>query len=320
MKPAGTAPRVSVVIPNYNHAKLLPRCLDAILSQSVLPDEILVLDDASTDHSRDVIADYARRSDRIRPCPNERNLGVVATMNRGLGLATGDYVGFFAADDEILPGLFEHALPMIAAHPGAGAVSGLCEWRCQATGQTWYQGSRMPQRAGYFSPDEMIGLGRSGQLTIAGQHALFKKSALVEAGGWIPELRWFTDCFATWVIGFRNGICFVPRPMSVFYLYPTSYYNSAQSRAERRQTMDLFLRLLEGDRYTDVLPRLRRAGVLGGFGWPMLQLAIADPRHRHLLNLPFVRHAARRTAEVIGRRFFPGWLAKLCLRLFYGRK
>jgi hypothetical protein len=84
--------------------------------------------------------------------------------------------------------------------------------------------------------------------------------------------------------------------------------------------MDLLLQLLEGERYADVLPLLRESGVLGGFGWPMLRVAAGQARHRHFLNLPFLVQAGRRSAEGIGRRFFPRWLARLSLRLFYSRR
>lgn len=310
-------PRVSVVIPNYNHARLLPRCLDALLNQSILPEEILVLDDASTDDSLEVLKAYARRSPILKVHRNERNLGVVPTMNRGLALAACDYVCFPAADDEVLPGLFEHALPLLAAHPRAGAVSGRSEWRCQTTGMRWYNGSRMPDEPCYLSPQEMIRLGRLGRLTMSGQHAIFRKTALLEAGGWVPELRWFTDFFGAWVVGFRHGLCHVPQVLSIFNLYPTSYYHTARSRIERRQTMDRLLRLLESDAYADVAPSIGKSGLLGVFGWPMLRVVASERTHWRFLNTAFLRHAGRRCAEVVGRRFFPPWLARACLRVFY---
>lgn len=313
-------PRVSIIIPNYNHSRLLPRCLDAFLNQSVLPHEILVLDDASTDNSLEILRDYERRHPVLRVAPNPRNLGVVATLNRGLELATGDYVSFPAADDEVLPGLFQELLPWLTRHPEAGIVGGLTEWRCQSTGLNWLQGRSMPDTAGYQSPDAMIQLARAGRLAISGQHALYRKDALRAAGGWIPELRWFTDAFGAWTVGFRHGIVHVPKVLSIFYLYPTSYYNSAQSRAQRRAALDHLLGLLASPAYADVAPRIRASGLIGGFGWPAVRVALGSARYRPFVNPPFLRHVARRSAELVGRRFFPPWFARLCLRLFYGRR
>lgn len=313
-------PRVTIVIPNYNHARHLPACLDAVLGQSVPPDEVLVIDDGSTDDSRQVLEAYARKSDRLKLRPNERNLGVVATINRGLELATGDYVGFFAADDEILPGHFEASLPMLEAHPRAGAVSGLCEWRCEATGLTWFQGTGMPDRAGYLDPEELIRLSRAGRFSIAAQHALFKRSALIEAGGWIPELRWFTDCFSTWVVGFRHGVCHVPKVLSLFKTTPTSYYHSGKAAAQRRATLTRFLEFLGTEKYADVAPLIRRSGLVGGLGGFAFRVVATQPRFWPYLNAPFLRHTTRRTAEVLGRKILPGPVARFAARVFYGRR
>lgn len=315
-----TFPTVSVVIPNYNHGKLLPRCLDALLEQSVQPSEILVLDDGSTDDSAEVIAEYAGRSALIQAHPNAKNLGVVATINRGLDLAKSEYVCFLAADDQVLPRLFERMLPLLAQHPGAGAVSGMCEWRCEDTKLVWYQGTKMPNEACYLSPRELVKLSQQGRFSIAGQHALFKRSALVEAGGWRPELRWFTDCFSTWVVGFRLGVCHVPEVLSVFHTNRRSFYHSAESSRERRSVSDLFLCSLEEPRYADVAPLLRDSGLLGGLGWPMFQAILGRRRHWHFLTPSLLRHTARRSAEVIGRRILPQRLAQYIARVLYGMR
>ncbi len=314
-----SGPRVSVVIPNYNHARLLPTSLGAVLRQTRPADEVLVLDDASTDDSRKVLDGFAREHPRLRLCTNEKNLGVVATMNRGLELATGDYVAFLAADDEVLTHWLERAVPMLERHPGVGLVCGLTEWRCQTTGMRWQQGVRMPREAVFLRPAEMAALGRRGALSISGQHALFRREALVAAGGWRPELRWFTDWFGTCVVGFRLGMCHVPEVLSIFNLHATSYYNRAQSR-QRQETMDRILQLLESEAYADVAPWIGASGLLGGFGWPMLRLVAGRRAHRRFFTAGFARQAARNVAEGVGRRFFPRWLAELCLRLFYRRR
>ena len=277
-----------------------------------------MIDDASTDNSREVLAEFAAKWPQLKVIPNAHNLGVCATMNRGLELATGDYVAFLAADDEVLPGWLEHLVPLLEKHPEAGLVCGLAEWRDHSTGINWHQGVRMPSETKYFPPVEMVQLGKRGALSIAGQNALFKRSALVAAGGWRPELRWFTDWFGACVVGFRQGICHVPEVLSVFNLHQASYYNTAESRQQRQETMERLLGLLESDRYADVAPQIAGSGLLGGFGWPMFTLVVC--RHRRFLGWSFLRHMARRTAEATGRRFFPRWLAQLCLRLFYRSK
>ena len=122
-----SGPKLSVILPNYNHAAYLPRCVEAILGQSFADLELIVVDDASTDHSRDILADYARRDPRVRVYHNSENRGVIATLTRALGMARGEYVFGAASDDYVLPGYFERAMGLFAAHPEAGIALGLVE-------------------------------------------------------------------------------------------------------------------------------------------------------------------------------------------------
>src|SRR5437764_4186604 len=116
-----TTADLSVVMANYNHARYLPRALDAVLSQSARPRDIILLDDASTkDNSLEVLDGYARRFPEIRVVRNERNLGVVPTYNKGIGLASSEYLLLAAADDYILPGFLEKAVTLLERHPRAG--------------------------------------------------------------------------------------------------------------------------------------------------------------------------------------------------------
>jgi glycosyltransferase involved in cell wall biosynthesis len=311
-------PQISVIIPNFNHAQFLPRSLLALLRQSIPPSEIIVVDDGSTDNSLEVLKSFAEKHPIVKVCSNERNLGVHLAMNRGLDLARCDYVFFSAADDEVRPGLLEAAARMFSSYPQAGVCSSICEWRCASTSLTWHIGTGMPKERCFVSPAQMVSLGRSGRLVISGPNAVFRKSALIEAGAWIPELRWFCDFFGANVVGFRHGMCHVPEVLANFNLSPGSYYHTAHSRVERREVMERLLRLLESDKYADVAPLIRQSGILGAFGWSMFRVVGRRKKHWSFLNGAFVRGVARRCAEVVGRRFFPNWLARICLRIFYG--
>jgi glycosyltransferase involved in cell wall biosynthesis len=312
--------RITAIVPNYNHARYLPRSIGALATQSVPAHEIIVVDDGSTDNSLEVLNDLARRYPMVRIYPNGRNLGVNPTLRRGLELATGDYVLLPGADDEVRPGLFENAVRMLRQHPQAGVFSGICEWRCTVTGLVWYCGAGLSPNPCYFSPAEMVDLGRHRKLQIAGAGALFRKDALLTAGGWLPELHWFGDWFGTYVVGFRHGLCYVPEVFSNMYHYPTSHFNAkANANAERRAVLHRMLQLLESDRFADVAPYIRDSGLLGEFGWQMVRVVTGHQRDWRFLNPAFVKYASRRCAEVIGRRFFPNALAKWCLKVFYGK-
>ena len=97
---------LSVIINNYNYEQFLPVTIESVLGQSV-PVQLIVVDDCSTDGSRDVIRRYA---DRLQPVFLPVNSGQGAGFNAGFAEATGDLVMFLDADDFMLPGAVEAIL------------------------------------------------------------------------------------------------------------------------------------------------------------------------------------------------------------------
>ena len=94
-------PRVSVIIPVYNVASYLPRCLDSVLGQTCRDIEVICVDDCSTDGSRAVLEKYAAQDARLRLLANETNKGAALSRNVGLDVAQGEFVYFIDSDDYI---------------------------------------------------------------------------------------------------------------------------------------------------------------------------------------------------------------------------
>jgi len=94
-------PFVSVIIPVYNAAPWLPRCFESALNQSLRNIELICIDDASTDDSRQMLEQMAKRDPRIRPVYFEEHQGVSKARNVALDMSEGEYVFFLDADDWI---------------------------------------------------------------------------------------------------------------------------------------------------------------------------------------------------------------------------
>jgi glycosyltransferase involved in cell wall biosynthesis len=92
----------SIIIPTYNRAHLLPRCLDSVLAQSLADFEVIVADDGSTDGTRTLVAEYAERDPRVRYAYQD-NRGAGDARNLGASLAAGQWLTFLDSDDEVLP-------------------------------------------------------------------------------------------------------------------------------------------------------------------------------------------------------------------------
>lgn len=106
-------PKISVLVNNYNYAAYLPACIDSVLAQDYPNFELIVVDDGSTDGSREIIAAYG---ERVAPVLKE-NGGQASSFNAGFAAATGEIICLLDADDAFLPGKLSH-LARIYARDG----------------------------------------------------------------------------------------------------------------------------------------------------------------------------------------------------------
>lgn len=93
---------VSVIVPVYNVEYYLPVCLDSLLIQTYQNLEIILIDDASTDQSSEIIDRYAHQDDRIKVL-HKSNGSVSSARNVGIELAMGEYIYFVDPDDYVMP-------------------------------------------------------------------------------------------------------------------------------------------------------------------------------------------------------------------------
>lgn len=112
--------KISIIIPIYNTAEYLPRCLDSILHNTYRNLEIICVNDGSTDDSAVILEQYAAADSRIIMV-NKENAGVSAARNTGLDMATGDFIAFVDSDDWIHYQYFEILLS-IALENNANVV------------------------------------------------------------------------------------------------------------------------------------------------------------------------------------------------------
>ncbi|MGB7947215.1 MAG: glycosyltransferase [Candidatus Binatia bacterium] len=118
----GSAPKVSVIVPNYNHAPYLSQRLDSILNQTFRDFEVIVLDDASSDKSREIIQTYADHP-AVRCLFNEtRNGSAFRQWKKGLENARGEYIWFAESDDCASPHFLSKLLPILENDWSLGLV------------------------------------------------------------------------------------------------------------------------------------------------------------------------------------------------------
>jgi glycosyltransferase involved in cell wall biosynthesis len=309
-------PTLSVILPNYNHGKLIARAITALLAQERAPDEIVVVDDGSTDDSVKVIRSLAAGSNAIRLIVNSVNEGVTAALARGLDASNGAYVYFAAADDWVLPGFFASALAVFERHPEAGLV---CGESYLVSGQTGEHLGVRPivrpsNRTTFFSPARTAALLRRADNWILTGSAIFNRDRVVAAGGFASDLGSFADGYLARKVALTHGFCFVPRLMATWQVFDHSFSRgTAADPIETERLIGCALTRFAGDSafprwYGDLFRRRLRFGTawLAVSTEPMNKTVLLPASGRSRTDEAFVHIASRLPRPL--RRFLLGWL------------
>jgi glycosyltransferase involved in cell wall biosynthesis len=202
---SGRGPRMSVVIPNYNHGHLIEDALLAISQQTLPPSEVVVVDDGSTDDSLARLQSSAARMPWLRIRAHGENRGVNAACNTGLELVSGDFVLFSPADDRLDAETVERASAAAAAFPTSGIVfSDQAEMSADGATRKLMPLDLPPERR-HFSPGEFVRLMQRNFFYFHVSSVWFNVKLLRALGGFPPELRWHGDLFAAYAAAFEQG-------------------------------------------------------------------------------------------------------------------
>jgi glycosyltransferase involved in cell wall biosynthesis len=229
---SGRTPRMSVMMPNYNHGHFIEEALIAISQQTMLPFEVVVVDDGSTDDSIARLQSLAPKMPWLRIHRHPENRGVVAAMNTGLALVRGDFVLGTAADDRLDREIIERAFAGVAELPSVGIVfSDQAEMSSDGSGAR-AMSLDLPSARRHFSASEFIRLMRRNFFYFHVSSVWFNTELLRSLGGFRPELRWHADLFAAYAAAFERGATYVPGAVSYFRRSPQSYSVGARSNAQ----------------------------------------------------------------------------------------
>ena len=128
-------PIVSVIIPSYNAADYIAQTLESVLAQTLTDIEVIVVDDGSTDNTRNIVADFANKDPRLMLVEQANQFAGVA-RNNGMSKARGKYLYFLDADDYIESNALEELVNAIEQH-GADIAIAKSEGFDNTTGDTW---------------------------------------------------------------------------------------------------------------------------------------------------------------------------------------
>ncbi|HZS38055.1 MAG TPA: glycosyltransferase family A protein [Polyangia bacterium] len=200
-------PKVSLIIPCYDDGRFLDEAVESALAQTFQDFEIVIVDDGSTDPATVALLDsYARPRTRVLREPHR---GVTAARNRGIAEAAGEYLSFFDADDRMQPNFLERT---VAALDGDPALAFASCWVRLFGGEEWeWKAERC----------DVVGLLHDCSVATA---ALVRKRAVVEAGGFDPEMELGHEDWDLWlsIVGRGHRGVIVPEVLFWYRRRPES--------------------------------------------------------------------------------------------------
>lgn len=241
---------LSAIIPNHNHGRYIGRAVEALLAQGRAPDEIVIVDDASTDDSVAVINALAAKSPQIKVVSLPVNAGTNGALRAGLKSATGDYFVLAGADDWVMPGFCELGMGMLMQNPSLGLFCGDTLLVDGETGKTLgYRPAVRPlYAAGVVSPEQCRTLLKRMDNFIHTGGAIFRRDAIVQAGGLDDSLGAFADGYLTRKIALTFGFCYAPRVVACWRVFTTGVSRTtALDLAKAQQALKLYPEKLAAD-------------------------------------------------------------------------
>ncbi len=212
-------PKVSAIVIMYNCAAFVADALISILAQTRPVDEIVVVDDGSTDDSAQQVQPFLRYGVRY---VRQENRGPSAARNRGLALSTGDVLAFLDCDDLWLPHKTEVQLRYLADHPQVGLVGGDTWWWATPTNRwTLRQRGRVPPAK---MREEILVSNFVGNPSAV----LLPRRVVEEVGGFDERLPFGVD-WDLWIrIAARYPLGFVRQPVAVYRWHPHNLSHQRQ--------------------------------------------------------------------------------------------
>lgn len=210
-----------VVIPNFNDAKFFPIAFKSVFEQNVPADEIIVVDDCSTDESADVIKQNIDGVKNASLVMLKQRVGTMSALNVGLNRITTDYVCFLSSNDFWNPGLI-NTVKKDLVFQCAGIWSSRMFF-LQDTRKAIYPSVIPSFHTKYLSPDDCVRLAYRAGPWFCGVSMFFNTKAIKSIGGFQPSCGGLADMYAALYISANFGAIFNPLPTGVMRIHGNSF-------------------------------------------------------------------------------------------------
>lgn len=294
-------PKISVIIPVYNVEDYIEKCLDSVVSQTLEDIEIIVVNDGSTDLSKEKINKYLEKYPEKIKYLEKENGGLSSARNFGIPTATGKYIAFLDSDDYIEKDAYEK-MYNLAEKTNADMVD--CDFLWEYYKNTKIIKTKIDQAKPYTSKEEMIEMAR-----VVAWNKLIKRDIIERENLRFPEgLRYEDVEFFYKLVPYLNNVSFSKEPFIHYVQRKTSIANTQNSRTEEIFTV-----------LDNVITYYKEKGIFEKYKlqleyiYTRFLLCSSLKRMCKIKNKKERKHALRNTWENLNTKF-PNWRKNAILK------
>lgn len=295
--------RLSILMPSYNHAPFLEKRIPSVLEQLSPEDELIFVDDASTDGSFSIAEAIAKTDPRLVLIKNEKNQGPSRSANIALEASKGEYFAWLGADDFLLPGFIEKTMEVLEKNPHIGIACSDCVLSIEekVTSHSLVPGISSPT---LFPKAAVLRLFQKTAFWVPGHTSIMRKDRALECGGFELSLGPHSDWFLVHAIALQHGVAYLPFSLSIWRRDDHTYSSRVQqNREESFQCKIAALEFLKRKEHKEMKRRFQRSGVLRLMIRPRLFRLFFYPRYWEFLFFFFQRALFNRSRKYFFRKF-----------------
>jgi glycosyltransferase involved in cell wall biosynthesis len=280
---------LSIVMANYNYGQYIPDAINAILNQSRLPDEFIIIDDASTDNSVEIILNQIKNFPFVKLIQHKKNTGVIDLINEGIHIAKGDYLYLAASDDFISPEFIEKMMDFIDINNNISICTSIPGFFNSNDKSKIYFYPFYEKKECIFTRNESIKVFNSSSFWIPSHATIFKREYALLYNGYNRKLKHYSDWYLNIKIALNHGMAYVPEPIAAMRIHDSSY-SAKQNKclADKMKNFSELLNIVNNESY-EFKNAFVKSAVISQLGSEIVLFLILKPKYWNYLFFVLIK-------------------------------
>ena len=257
--------KISLVVINYNYSSFLTECLQSIKNQTVLPDEVILIDDASTDNSFKIMKAFCKENKRYKCYQNKHNLGVCKTFDKGVENSIGNYIIGLASDDLLLPKFIEKNIEAYNKFPGCGIYSSHFATFFNENPNEVLQPHRSydPKEIEKLDSQYLLKQMRSKKFWPSSP-AMVSREEFMKLGGFDSSTMKYSDLVLYVIVSLQKGLCYIPEVIRLTREHEKQFSRNLTSKQEQKSILGV-MKYISKPEFKNLKKQLRRSHIFFHF-------------------------------------------------------